>query len=209
MTDQTIDFSSAARIIRTDRCLPAWVAVRDGWLPDLSPRSLDVLVEAGYHVGEVRAKPTARSRHAVPVTAIARCAATAAAPWHTHVQYWGLALGRRALRVPADSVAWRVYAHHTVKRTVDGVLLPGVVPDARWDQDLGDARSRPWYVEYSAGSYSRARLLDKIRAYGPNPQVWITASQAHAEVVEELLETTYPALAHTRVLVIRWTGEAA
>ncbi|WP_322472749.1 hypothetical protein [Deinococcus sp. AB2017081] len=186
--------------------VPLHVAVSDGWLPDTLPATLDDLRAAGYIITEVEGRRTARSRGVVTVPVVALNAAVARAPWHSNVQVLGLAMGRRRLRIPADRVAWFVEAHVTVRRTNDRQTIPGVVADARWHEKRPDAITRSWYVEYSSGSYSRARLKTKILAYGPNPQVWLTGSDAHADVIRDLIADLYPGLREVRVRTVDWTA---
>ncbi|MCP2014796.1 hypothetical protein L1280_001948 [Deinococcus sp. HSC-46F16] len=177
-----------------------------GLIPDDSASTLSILVQCGMLIVPLQARVTARSRSTVRVPVLVRDQHTARLSAHTQVQYCGMGLARRKSGVAPDPIIWRPQAEFTVRRTCEGQLIPGTVPDGIWHQMLPQGSERRWIIEYSSGSYSRSRLRDKIIAYGPNPMLWVTPSAAHARVIETLLDEIYPNLLHTRVMVINWTG---
>lgn len=204
-----IDFAAVRRQIHTDRVIPLTTLLADGTLPDLEAKTLEALKAQGYIVHPLQAKATGRSRHTVCAPMLLRDEDVAGLPPHTLVQYAGMAVARRRLQIAPDGLAWRVQAQQTVRRTCEGQLLQGTVPDGYWHQPMPGGRERLWIVEYSSGSYSRNRLRAKLRAYGPNPQLWITPSTAHSNAVEELLEDTFTAPPPYRVVTINWMGAPA
>lgn len=201
-----IDFAAVRRQIHTDRVIPFSILVEEGLIPDEGEETQAGLTEMGFVVNTLVAKRTGRSRATTTVLVLNRDLHTAQLNAATRMQYSGMGVGRRDQQIPPDSHIWRVQAEKTVLRTCEGTLIPGTVPDGLWHQPLPDGGERLWIIEYSSGSYSRARLRAKILAYGCNPQIWITPSKAHGDVIEELINELFVDPPLYRILTINWTG---
>ena len=200
-----VDFSAATRIIRSDKVVPLVTGVSDGWLDADTPAAHEELRGAGYPVVTVTAGLTANSRQKTSVDVVCRDPHVARLAWHTLVQLLGLAAARRQLGIP-PLTGWKAQAEthvrydHATKR-----FVKLTVPDGVWDEYGPDGLVRSWLLEYSHGEFERRRLREKVRRYGPNPQLWVTPSTAHAAVIDALLQDMFPTVPR-RVLVVDWTG---
>ena len=199
-----VDFRAAERTIRADKAVPLITGLQEGWLDDVVEATGE-LRGAGYPVVTVTAGRTANSRHKSTVTVVCRDEKIAGLAWHTLVQLLGLAAARRKLGIPPLSGWWpkaetHVQYDHARKRFAHLTVQDGI-----WDEYGPDGLVRSWLLEYSHGEFERRRLREKVRRYGPNPQLWVTPSAAHAAVIDALLQDMFPTVPR-RVLVVDWTG---
>lgn len=200
-----VDIPAATRTIRPDKVVPFATGLKEGWIAHDSFNAREELHRAGFVVMTVTAGLTANSRRRTSIDVVCRDEKIAGLAWHTLVQLLGLAAARRRLDIP-PLTGWKAQAEthvrydHATKR-----FVKLTVPDGVWDEYGPDGLVRSWLLEYSHGEFERRRLREKVRRYGPNPQLWVTPSTAHAAVIDALLQDMFPTVPR-RVLVVDWTG---
>jgi len=198
--------------LSTDRVLPWTTAAREFGLPSV-PDALTraALAAHGLVVTDFEAKRTAGAQNMERVLVV--CITTdpdpTGYPWHTLVQFLGLAAGRRKLGVQPDPRFWDAHPHKNVKGDASKGqrFKAGVYGDGFWDEYGPDGHIRTWVLEYSSGEQPRNLIADKVRAYGRQPQFWFTDSPAHADTIKRAFREVLPGFKDLRVEVVCWPGD--
>ena len=131
--------------------------------------TLEDCCDAGLSVQRVLVTPTAKSRVARSVNFVS-LEPLEIPGWELR-HLVGIAEARRVLGAKVED--WQL-VHHAAQTS----------PDAIWSRGL-----ETWAVEYDAGAYSRATVLEKAQTFqaGFDGQVWAVATQARAERLNVLL----------------------
>lgn len=198
--------------LSTDRVLPWTTAAREFGLPSV-PDALTraALAAHGLVVKDFEAKRTAGAQNMERVLVV--CITTdpdpTGYPWHTVVQFLGLAAGRRKLGVQPDPRFWDSHPHRNVvgDPSRGQQFKTGAFGDGLWYEYGPDGLIRTWVLEYSSGELPRKLVAGKVRAYGRQPQFWFTDSPAHAKTIQQVFREVWPDFEDLRVEVVCWPGD--